>query len=398
MGDLTSLGNLAGGISQGFQQAQESAQKKELQDLLTKKAKLDLDLLFKTSQTKEEAQARLKTMFQGQQMEQTTPGMTEDPMYQGPPEPGAVEAITNMRMGQAEGTMTAMDAGYGVQGAQAMFPGVAEQKYRSASPGSTVFNEATGQPTFVAPAKPTDPGEIWGEGVLDEKLNKIKMTSNRGNTKYITPTSSGKLTLDVTGLQKSSLGKLEQDIFKSTAAMERLDKLVTKDFDPKWLTAAGQLDMWSLSKRERTKGMPVIGKMAELDKKDAAKLKKYSNWKTGVLDNINRHIHDLTGAQMSAYEIDRLMKSMPNMEMSLSEFMGARDAVMEQMRSATTRYKLFHKMGVDVTDKAQMDMYSEMIPLDSPLLQTIRPEAAVQGTIADAIATISGINPEHIQP
>ena len=212
MGDISTLGQFAGGISQGWQQQQQMAQKKELQDLLTKKAKLDLDLLFKTSKTREEAQDRLKTMFQGQQLEQTTPGMTADPMYAGPPEPGAVEALTKLRMGGAEGMMTAMDAGYGVQGAQAMFPGVGEQKYRSASPGSTVFNEATGEPTFVAPAKPGTGKELFTSPAFQDRATGLwYQKGSMGSMKPTTP-------------PKDKAGAKETDPSKIAAAEQTLRK------------------------------------------------------------------------------------------------------------------------------------------------------------------------------
>ena len=68
-------------------------------------------------------------------------------------------------------------------------------------------------------------------------------------------------------------------------------------------------------------------------------------WRTGrrswqkTFDSVNRAIRDMTGAQMSEGEADRLMRGMPNQDDSPTEFMAKMQSVIGQIKSYDRLYR-----------------------------------------------------------
>ena len=75
-------------------------------------------------------------------------------------------------------------------------------------------------------------------------------------------------------------------------------------------------------------------------------LQDYTAFTTGAIDNINRYIKEITGAQMSELEADRLRKGMPDPERDGPEqFKSKLDAVLANLDRAEKRYETLLSSG-----------------------------------------------------
>lgn len=105
---------------------------------------------------------------------------------------------------------------------------------------------------------------------------------------------------------------------------------VRKNFDPSYLTYLGQGMNAARSAIERS----------ELDSMlpvNTDKLKKYTEFQTITLANLNQSIKDITGAAMSVSEAERITKAMPSMGDSPTTFMGKLDAVERDLHAVSKR-------------------------------------------------------------
>ena len=79
------------------------------------------------------------------------------------------------------------------------------------------------------------------------------------------------------------------------------------------------------------------------------KLAKYTRWRSGTLDGLNRYIKDITGASMSLQETVRIEKSMPSEKDSDTEYINKSRRVVQQALQARARAQFFLQNGIPLT-------------------------------------------------
>ena len=107
-------------------------------------------------------------------------------------------------------------------------------------------------------------------------------------------------------LQKPTLARLEKSILDSQEGLARLFQ-IRESFDPKFLTFGGKFENFKLMALDKVNP-------DSLSNEEKQFLIEYSSFTASAIENVNLHIQQLTGAQMSAEEADRLRKSMPDPE------------------------------------------------------------------------------------
>ena len=100
---------------------------------------------------------------------------------------------------------------------------------------------------------------------------------------------------------------------------------------PQYLEGPFQFKMAAYGKAER------IG--YGLSKEQTQELKEYTTFKTKLSQSLNLYISELTGSAMGEDEAIRLKKAVANLDDSPSEFSAKFEAIMDDLRAATERYR-----------------------------------------------------------
>ena len=105
------------------------------------------------------------------------------------------------------------------------------------------------------------------------------------------------------GLQKPTAAKIEEKQIAANEGLARISNIV-KSFKPEFQEIPTKLGVaWSSLKSK-------LG--ANLPPEDKARLEEFGVYKQNSLENINLYIKEITGAQMSEKEANRLRKAMPD--------------------------------------------------------------------------------------
>ena len=140
-------------------------------------------------------------------------------------------------------------------------------------------------------------------------------------------------------LEKSTKGQLEKKLIASRESMGRMDEIV-KEFKPEYLTIGDKIENKVLGWTEKA------GFDLNPDQKKG--LEDRATFFQKTFDSVNRAIRDMTGAQMSEGEADRLMRGMPNQDDSPSEFMAKMKSVIGQMKSYDRIHRETLGQGLDL--------------------------------------------------
>ena len=145
---------------------------------------------------------------------------------------------------------------------------------------------------------------------------------------------------------KKGTGTLQEKLINTREGLARL-QTIDESFRPEFLETGTRLNAaWSGIKES-------FG--AELSPEDKAQLEDYSTFKMTAIENINRYIKEITGAQMSEAEAKRLRKGVPDPGDSWyngdspTEFQSKMNAQTRTLRSAGARYTYALKNGWDMS-------------------------------------------------
>ena len=144
-------------------------------------------------------------------------------------------------------------------------------------------------------------------------------------------------------LQKSTVGQLEKKLIQSQESLGRMDQIIT-DFKPEYLTIGDKIETSLLGWQEKA-GMT-------LDPSQKKALADRATFFQKTFDSVNRAIRDMTGAQMSEGEADRLMRGMPNQDDAPTEFMAKMQSVIGQIKSYDRLYRETMGQGIGPTGEA----------------------------------------------
>ncbi len=155
-----------------------------------------------------------------------------------------------------------------------------------------------------------------------------------------------------TGLQKSTLGKLEQSIIQGQDSLARLQS-ISENFDPRFLQASFRFDAAKLAFKEKA-GFNISPDDREF-------LSSYTEFARSSTEQLNLYIKQITGAQMSEQEAERLTRAVPNPGKdgffgilsgdSPTQFQSKLAGVTKQLRLAQARAKHVLRNGLTKSGK-----------------------------------------------
>lgn len=124
-------------------------------------------------------------------------------------------------------------------------------------------------------------------------------TTPEGGVSFTTTALPGKKQ----GLTPSIQTKTQQGVLDTSAGIQRLNE-IGKSFDPKFLELGTKWDAFKTRWKDKL-SIPITGVERE-------QLENFAYFRRDAIDNINRYIKEITGAQMSEREADRLRKAAPD--------------------------------------------------------------------------------------
>ncbi len=168
-------------------------------------------------------------------------------------------------------------------------------------------------PTFGEPA---DDRHMWD---VDPVTNEYRIDPETGYPRQVL--KPGVMT---SGAQTD----VEKAATASEDALARLDT-IAQGFDPELLT---------LPTQTRNALMGFVDRLGfDIGDEARAELTDATTFKQSVVDNMNRFIKEITGAQMSEAEAERIMKGVPNMEDGPTEFAAKFNASVGALREILAR-------------------------------------------------------------
>lgn len=150
------------------------------------------------------------------------------------------------------------------------------------------------------------------------------------------------------GMAKPTQNALEEKLVTSQAGLDRL-RGIRGQFKPEYQTWEGKLQgAWSAIKDKAGVDLPAAEKQ---------QFGEYSAYQASVLDNLNRHIKDITGASMSVQEASRITKSMPSPDDGPTAFQSKLDRTMKDLTRAQARayYTLKNGLTMDSVGMGEID-------------------------------------------
>jgi hypothetical protein len=167
------------------------------------------------------------------------------------------------------------------------------------------------------------------------------------------------------GMQKKTAGTLEDKVLNTVEGIQRLDQ-IAQSYRPEYQELGTRWKTFTSKWKEKLRGTP-IEKWIDLglEPDDKVLLENYTAFRRDAIDNINRHIKEITGAQMSEKEAGRLRKAMPDPGEGLldgdspTEFESKWKSANTALRMAQARYVYLLKSGMDeksIKNMAKNDM------------------------------------------
>lgn len=147
------------------------------------------------------------------------------------------------------------------------------------------------------------------------------------------------------GLQKTTQTQVEKELLSSTGALQRLNS-IEKLYKPEYQELSTRWGaMWAAGKEK-------LGE--RLNETEKTKLGEYSEYRRRSIHNLNLYIKDITGAQLTVQEADRLILGMPNPGKGImdgdspTEFEAKMKGITGELRMAVARFNFIRKHGMDM--------------------------------------------------
>lgn len=205
---------------------------------------------------------------------------------------------------------------------------------------------------------------------------------------------AGKILMDADGankLNKEALNRVEGQMLDAVNQIGRLDE-ISKSYKDRFQTLEGKVgnrvNAW-LDYSELTR--------KNMNPKDRQELAEFTAFRRDAFENLNRYIKEVTGAQMSEAEAQRLVRAMPNPGTGLwdgdspTEFRAKMDGVIRQTKLAYARMSYLRKNGF----AGGADEAARQLPLErmQGVIQKRTDEIA-----REAIKASPGATPQDVAP
>ena len=200
----------------------------------------------------------------------------------------------------------------------------------------------------------------------------------------------GTFALEVGGsggdLQRKTKGTIEQKILGAKESLVRTENILSQ-FDAEFLTYKGKGKAMFLN---------IKDKLGEgLTPEEEEYQAKFSTFAQDAIENINLYIKEITGAQMSEREADRLRKAIPDIGDGIiagdspTRFKAKLNNVIRKSKLANARFVLLKQMGFEFPSGTKEEVEAELIKRevnfsDSKIEKEINDEA---NRIGEALQT-----------
>lgn len=190
------------------------------------------------------------------------------------------------------------------------------------APGETQAHYGRLDAPDVFTTPPLAPVPQYGDVLFDKQTGKFYQLNPETNKReYINPpsgleivqTPDGGFTFrqgpgvgggDPGSMTQTTRGGLEQDLLNRDRQLARLEK-IEADFEPKYQT-------WRYRGAQWWTGLKSKLDLGPISEEDQAELTEFKSYQRDSIENINAYIKEVTGAQMSEKEADRIRLAQPD--------------------------------------------------------------------------------------
>ena len=137
-------------------------------------------------------------------------------------------------------------------------------------------------------------------------------------------------------LGKKGKGTVEGKLIDVGEGLTRLN-MIRESFKPEFLEYGTVVENWLAGQAEK------LG--VELSPERKAQVEEFTVFRQDTIDNLNRIIKEITGAQMSEAEAARIQKGIPNENDSPTQFKSKMDRTIQTLERASRRYEGWLKGG-----------------------------------------------------
>jgi hypothetical protein len=147
------------------------------------------------------------------------------------------------------------------------------------------------------------------------------------------------------GNQTATKNQLEEELVKIEDRIGRIED-IEETYNSEFLETFERLKMKGAAFWEKLAGRGSLGPETE------RKLRNYTVFQANALDNLNRYIHEMTGAQLSQFEAERLRAPLPDpgegaiARMSPTQFEAALQRIKETAKNSKKRKEYLMRNGV----------------------------------------------------
>jgi len=168
------------------------------------------------------------------------------------------------------------------------------------------------------------------------------------------------------GQTKKTKGAIETKALNAAEGITRLNEIASS-FKPEFLQVGTKLKNLKTIWQEKGADTPLAGILGKAKPEDQALLDDYSDFKRTSISNINLYIKEITGAQMSEKEADRIRLGMPDPGEGIfdgdspTQFSSKWSSTMKSLKLAAARYSYLLNQGVNA-ESIQAMANSESLP------------------------------------
>lgn len=184
---------------------------------------------------------------------------------------------------------------------------------QAAKGGDFGRDELTRMQNRLAVLDPNDPTQAAQIDQINDRINKLTLVT--GRTQF-----------DVA--DKTLFRNSVQDMANTRDALDRLNG-IADTFNPTYLTVEGKVKNWALKTKD------ILG--LELSENEKQSVQEYTTWRARTGQNLSLYIKEITGAQMSIQEAQRLIKDLPNDADSPSQFQSKLEDSLLRLEAAHRR-------------------------------------------------------------
>jgi len=220
-------------------------------------------------------------------------------------------------------------------------PGSADRKIVQLADGRKYFLNPDGTSELVRPEL-----ELPAEAPARLKEGR-NMVSPDGEVRAVTTqaqaddlTTKGWTFAPETSLEASVKGKEQTKVIGLADSAAKFAE-IRETVKPEYLTIPGKIRLTTLDLQEKAG--------ATLSKESRKELSDFSTWKRSSYDAMNRYIKEITGAQMSEKEADRIRKAIPDPSRDgPTEFMSKLEGAQAEIDATIRRRQYFLDQGITV--------------------------------------------------